>query len=89
MPVHSAALAEIDSFDFENDGYVSLYEAIGTMLDKYEPVVRPDITGFYGKTNALYDGLRQLLPQLKKRAAGGEAVDGLIGEIEDLFASIG
>ena len=88
MPVNNKAFDAIDDYPFEGEGYESLFTTIKEMREEYKAVVRPDITGFYGKTNALYDGLREMHPELKKRAAAGEDPAKLTQEIWELFASI-
>jgi len=88
MPVHNDAYAAIDDYRFPDAGHASLYDAIQTMREHYTPVVRPDFDGYYDKVNALYDGLRQMQPELKARYAQGEATDVLTGEIWELFLSV-
>ena len=59
------------------------------MRQDYIPVVRPDFDGYYDMTNALYDGLRQMQPDLRARADGGESADLLAEETWELFCSVG
>ena len=88
MPVTKGAFKKIDSYTFTHAGYASLYTALKTMHDEYIPVVRPDFAGFYDKTDALYAGLRERQPALAARAAQGESVDTLTGELWEFFCSI-
>lgn len=88
MPVTDGAFEAISGYTFTDDGYASLYAAINTMYEEYIPVVRPDFDGFYDKTDALYNGLRQMQPDLITRAENGEAIGELTEEIWDFFCSI-
>ena len=88
MPVTDGAFEAMDDYTFPDDGYANLYGAIKTMYDGYIPVVRPDFEGFYDKTNALYDGLRKMQPDLTARAKNGEDIGVLVGEIWEFFCSI-
>lgn len=73
MPVSNDAFEAIESYDaFPDEGYASLFEAIKTMRDVYTPVVRPTMDGYYDKIDALYAGLRQMLPELRQRSDSGE-----------------
>lgn len=89
MPVSNDAFAAIDGYDFPDSGHESLYNAIRTMRQDYIPVVRPDFDGYYDMTNALYDGLRQMQPDLRARSDSGESADLLAEETWELFRSIG
>jgi len=88
MPVTNGAFDEIEAYDFADEGYESLYNAIKMMYDGYIPVVRPDFEGFYDKTNALYSGLREMRPSLVARAENGEDIDILTEEIWEFFCEI-
>lgn len=88
MPVTNGAFEAINGYAFTDDGYAALYAAIKTMHDEYIPVVRPDFDGFYDKTNALYDGLRKMQPELTARYENGEAIEKLTEEIWEFFRSI-
>jgi multiple sugar transport system substrate-binding protein len=88
MPVRTDAFASIDNYAFPTDGYASLYGTINVMLENYEPVVRPDFDGFYKRVTALYDGLRQLQPDLVLRAGNGEDVGALAEEVWNFLCSV-
>lgn len=88
MPVNNAAFDAIETYEFSDDGYRSLYEAIRTMRDTYTPIVRPDFDGFYDKVNQLYDSLREQQPLLRSRSDQGEAADTLAEETWNLFQTI-
>lgn len=89
MPVSNDAFEAIERYDaFPDEGYASLFEAIKTMRDEYTPVVRPTLDGYYDKTDALYAGLRQMLPELRQRSDNGEDVEALALETWELFRSI-
>lgn len=88
MPVNTAAFEAIDTYEFADAGYASLYSAIRTMLSTCTPVVRPDFDGFYDRTNALYDGLRQAQSSLRERSDNGESVDVLVEDVWNIFCSV-
>ncbi|MBE6870844.1 MAG: extracellular solute-binding protein [Ruminococcaceae bacterium] len=88
MPVTNRAFAAIDGYAFEDKGYESLYNAIKTMHDGYTPIVRPDFDGFYDKTNALYDWLRENQPSLTERYQNGEDISVLTEEMWSFFCDI-
>ncbi|MBQ8249337.1 MAG: extracellular solute-binding protein [Clostridia bacterium] len=88
MPVTNGAFEQIEAYTFTDDGYESLYTAIKTMYDETIPVVRPDLEGFYDKTNALYAGLRDMQQALIERAENGESIDTLTEEIWEFFCGI-
>ena len=88
MPVNNEAFDAIDSYEFADAGYESLYDSIRTMRNTCTPVVRPDFGNFYDRTNLLYDTLREQQGLLAERADAGEDVDALAAEVWDIFCSI-
>lgn len=88
MPVTDGAFDAIGNYVFEDKGYESLYSAVKVMHEDYIPVVRPDLDGFYDKTNALYSGLREMLPAMRERSDNGESTDVLCAELWAFFCSI-
>lgn len=88
MPVRTDAFNAIDSYDFPTEGYASLYDTIQIMLQDYTPVVRPDFSGFYGRVNALYSGLREMQPDLIARLNSGESADALAEEVWNFLCSV-
>ena len=88
MPVNEEAFDAIETYDFEDPGYASLYEAIHTMRSTCVPVVRPDFDGFYDKVNQLYDTLRENQSLLRQRSDRGEDAEALAAETWEMFCSI-
>ena len=88
MPVCIDAYDEIANYDYPSSAYESLFEAIFVMHEKYTAVSRPDFSDFYAKTNALYDGLREMQSSLEERAAAGEDGKALAEETWEFFKSI-
>lgn len=88
MPVTNGAFEKIEAYDFADAGYESLYNAIRIMYNETVPVVRPDFAGFYDKTNALYNGIREMQASLIERAEKGERIDVLTEELWNLFCGI-
>ena len=89
MPVTNGAFDAINDYSFEDSGYASLYNAIKTMHDEYIPVVRPDFEGFYDKTNALYEYLRENQSLFISRIQNGEDVNSVVAEMWEYFKNIG
>ena len=58
------------------------------MREEYTPVVRPTFGGYYDKINALYDGLRNMLPEFSSRVNAGENAETLAEETWKFFCSI-
>lgn len=88
MPVHNDAYAAIESYDFPNEGYANLYNAIHTMRQEYTPVVRPTFGGYYDKVDALYAGLREMKSSLHQRLTDGESVEILVNDTWEFFCGI-
>ena len=88
MRVNCVAFVAIEIFEFPDEGYASLFDAIKTIREGYTPVVDPTFSGYYGKIDALYGGLRQMMPTLRERSANGESIDALAKETWDFFCSI-
>ncbi|MDO4733150.1 MAG: extracellular solute-binding protein [Bacillota bacterium] len=88
MPVNNGAFDAIEDYDFPNEGYASLYSAMKYMRENYTAVIRPNYADFYERVDALYVGLRQLLPELHHRAKQGEDIEQLAEETWVLFSSI-
>ncbi len=88
MPVQNDAYTAIENYTFQSDAYKNLFNAIRIMREEYTAVVRPDFDGFYTKTDALYEGLRQMQALLRERADNGEDPDILAEETWNFFKSI-
>lgn len=88
MPVQDGAYDAIDSYEFINDSYRSLYEAIRTMKESCTPVVRPSFDGYYDKTDMLYKYLRTNRETFVHRCNDGEPVSGLVDETWQFFCDI-
>lgn len=88
MPVNNEAFDAIENYDFPDESYASLFDAIRTMRNGYTPIVRPTFGGYYDKIDTLYGGLRQILPELIKRSDSGENARTLAEETWDFFCSI-
>ena len=88
MPVCVDAYDKIESYDYPNAAYKSLFDAIRVMHEKYTAISRPDSEGFYAKTDLLYEGLRSMQDDLAKRCDAGEDVRTLAEETWDFFKTI-
>ena len=88
MPVNNDAFDAMEGYVFPDAGYESLYTAIRTMREGYTPIVRPAFGGYYDKTDTLYEGLRQMLPEMRQRADHGENAETLVQETWEFFCSI-
>ena len=85
MPVRQGAFDAIDSYEFSEESYARLYAAMKDMEERYTPVSEPRFTGYFGKVNAMYNGLRQLQKEMPARVAAGEDVDALALEVWEYF----
>ena len=85
MPVRQGAFDAIDSYEFSEESYARLYAAMKDMEERYTPVSEPRFTGYFGKVNAMYNGLRQMQKEMPARAAAGEDVDALALEVWEYF----
>lgn len=88
MPVNKGAFEAIDDYPFSDARYENLYAAVKTMGESYTPVVRPTYDDFYDRIDLLYEGLRQMQPDLIARGEKGESLDTLAEETWELFQSI-
>ncbi len=88
MPVNKNAFEAISGYEFPTPGHASLYGAVKTMNDGYTPVVRPDFPGFYDRVNQLYDGMRQMQPDIVARYQNGESAEALAEETWNFLCSI-
>jgi multiple sugar transport system substrate-binding protein len=60
MPVHKNAFDEIESYNFKDEAYTSLYKALSDTSKNCKAVTEPNFAGYYNKVYALYDGIRAL-----------------------------
>ncbi|MBR6801967.1 MAG: extracellular solute-binding protein [Eubacteriaceae bacterium] len=88
MPSNNAAYDSISEYEFINEGYKRLYEAIHTMSESYVPVVRPAYDGYYDKVNVLYAYFRENRGEFVNRINKGESVETLAEETWSFFAGI-
>jgi len=88
MPVRVDAYEKIESYDYPNEAYKSLYDAIRVMNEKYTAIPRPDFNGFYAKTDRLYEGLRSMQSALADRCDAGENAASLAEETWEFFKTI-
>jgi len=88
MPVHVDAYKSIADYDYPNEAYESLFDAIEAMQAKYTALARPDFEGHYAKTDMLYEGFREMQPSLKKRSDAGEDSKALAEELWEFFITV-
>nr|MBQ4319046.1 carbohydrate ABC transporter substrate-binding protein [Clostridia bacterium] len=88
MPVHADAYGKISDYDYPNEAYRSLFDAVRAMNEKYTSIARPDFEGHYARTDMLYEGIRRMQSSLGKRAADGEDVKVLAEELWEFFVSV-
>ena len=81
MPVQSSAYDAISGFEFENDAYRGLYEAMGVMRDEYRFYLPPIIDGYYGILWDFYDSSIEILNDCRARfIAGEDSFEALVAE---------
>lgn len=88
MPVRKDAFDAIGSYDFAEQSYRNLYNALSIMQESYTPISEPRFVGYYARVNALYGALREAQVDYPARLALGESVDALAEETWELFRSI-
>jgi len=88
MPVSADAFAEIDAYEYPDECYAALFDAIKIMREEYTPVVRETVGGLYDRTDEVYEWLRQELPGVQQRSAAGESAETLAEETWDFFRAI-
>ena len=88
MPVNNQAFEVIDTYQFADEGYASLYDAISTMRQTCTAVVRPDFEGYYDKVDTLYNALRQCQTELKQRCDNGEDPAAVAEETWNILCSV-
>ena len=70
------------------EAYKNLYTTLNTVNETATAVREPSFVGYYAKINPLYDGLRELQPQLAERYKNGEDAAKLAAETWELFKSV-
>lgn len=88
MPVNNGSFDKIKNYTFKNDGYESLYTALGTMRDTCTALSEPQYANYYDKVTALYDSLRAMQAELKSRYAAGEDISVLTEDVWSAFTSV-
>ncbi len=88
MPVNKGSFDRIKDHVFESDAYRNLYTTLLEVNETAVTVREPAFAGYYPKVYALYDGLRQLQPNLAERYAKGEDAEKLAAETWEWFRSI-
>ena len=58
MPVKKEAFTKISSYEFEDDDYKTLYEALDYTQKHCTAVTEPNFPDYYAKLSVLYDGIR-------------------------------
>lgn len=58
MPVHKNAFDKIESYEFKDQAYTSLYKALRDTNKNCKAVTEPSFAGYYKKVSTLCDGIR-------------------------------
>ena len=88
MPVNNGSFEKIMDYTFKNEGYESLYNALGTMKKDCIALSEPSFAGYYDKVTALYDILRASQSKFQNRYASGEDINVLTYELWNTFTQI-
>ena len=88
MPVNKGSFEKIKDYAFESKAYENLYTTLFEVNETATAIREPSFAGYYEKIYALYDGLREMQPQLTERFANGEDAAKLAEETWELFRSI-
>lgn len=88
VPVNKGAFDKIKEYAFDSAAYKNLYTALSVVQDQAVAIAEPSFAGYYEKIYTLYDGLRQLQPELSRRYQKGEDAEALAAETWEWFLSI-
>lgn len=88
MPVNNDSFAAIQDYPFPDESYADLYHTLSTVRDTASVLTEPNMTGYYEKVSALYNGLRKHQGDWVRRCAQGADVETLMEESWQLFSSI-
>ena len=73
MPVQNSSFEAISDYDFINDSYRSLYEAMDIMHSEYSFYLPPVVDGYYDILWAFYDGSIEVFDECRMKYDQGEA----------------
>lgn len=89
MPVKNGAFDNLESYTFKTEAFKNTYLAMKTTKESCVFVSEPSIKGYYNKTYALYNGIRNIQNDLEYKYKQGETEQTITQEIVDLFLSVG
>lgn len=91
MPARKGAFDKIDieSYDFPNESYVSLYESMRQMQESCTAVTQPYDEAYYERIDKFYAYLHASQSKLHSRAAAGEDTEALAEETWNYLKSLG
>lgn len=88
MPVNNESFSKIKDFEFENESYKQLYNALAVSRDNCISVQEPSFTGYYQRVNKLYGQLRSSQSSLHQRYTAGEDISQLTEETWQMLLSV-
>ena len=88
MPVCKKSFDKMETYDFPDSAHKALYHTLDAMRSADTALSEPSRSDYYNRVYTLYDQLRQMQPEWKKRAENGERVDVLTSEAWDLFCAV-
>lgn len=89
MPVKNGAFDNLESYTFKTEAFKNTYLALKSTKESCVFVSEPSIKGYYNKTYALYNGIRNIQNDLEYKYKQGETEQTITQEIVDLFLSVG
>lgn len=89
MPVKNGAFEKLDNYVFKTEAYKNTYLAMKDTKNTCVFVSEPSIKGYYEKTYALYDGIRNLQNNLLNEYAQGKTEQDVTQNLVNLFLNAG
>ncbi len=88
MPVLNNSFDKIDTYNFKNNNYQTLYQAISKTKESCTLLSEPNFSNYYNKVYSLYDNIRLLQKNLTSKYNEGKSQEEITNEIINYFISI-
>ena len=88
MPVNIESYQAIETYDFKDEKYATVYTTLDKVQDAYTSYIEPAYPGYYEKVTQLYTQLRDNQGLWAERYKNGEEIETLTQEAWDVFCAI-
>lgn len=85
MPVLNNSFNKISTYQFKNDTYKKLYNALEETKENCTLLPEPNISGYWNNVYSLYDNIRTLQKNLDEKYKNGATTESITEEIKNLF----